>query len=114
MTNLSNGLLSTGIARALSEGRFAREWKCSQLSTLMQTSPHLVYNYNYHKQQIDSKRPHYELLKPSEVTPGNKVLFQSGELFWFERGQYQFLIGGGNRTVSFVFWGHAAVLLLPA
>ena len=54
-----------GNRRAFSERRFAREWKRSQLSVLMQTGPHLVDNYHDHEQQIDSKRPHHELLKPA-------------------------------------------------
>ena len=78
----------------------------------MQAGPHLVHDYHHHEQQIDSKRPHHELLRPFQVAPGNQVLFQSGELFRFERGQDQLLIGGGDRTVSFVFCGHASVLLL--
>ena len=53
-----------GNRRAFSERRFAREWKRSQLSVLMQTGPHLVYDYHHHEQQIDSKRPHHELLRP--------------------------------------------------
>jgi len=32
---------------------------------LMQTGPHLVDDYHHHEQEIDSKRPHHELLKPA-------------------------------------------------
>ena len=52
---------------------------------LMRANPHLVYNYQHHEEQIDSKRPENELLKPPEVASGNKVLFHSGELIPFER-----------------------------
>jgi hypothetical protein len=45
---------------------------------LMRTNPHLVYNYDHHEEQIDSKRPENELLRPPEVASGNKALFQSG------------------------------------
>jgi hypothetical protein len=54
---------------------------------LMRTNPHLVYNYRHHEEQIDSKRPENELLKPLEVAPGNKLLFQPGELIPLERSR---------------------------
>ncbi len=75
------------------------------IDNLVQAAQHLVYDHHHHEQQIDSKRPHHELLRPFQATPGNQVLFQPGELFRFERIQNQLLIGGGNRIVSFVLWG---------
>jgi hypothetical protein len=35
------------------------------IDILMQAGPHLVDDYHYHEQEIDSKRPHHELLKPA-------------------------------------------------
>jgi hypothetical protein len=45
------------------------------MDALMQAGQHLVYDYDHHEQQIDSKRPHHELLRTFEVAPGNQVLF---------------------------------------
>jgi hypothetical protein len=35
----------------------------------------LVYDYDHHEQEIDSKRPHHELFRTFQVAPGNQVLF---------------------------------------
>jgi hypothetical protein len=69
-----------------------RRW----INILAQAGPDLVYDYDHHEQEIDSKRPHHELLRPFQLAAGNQVLFQSRELLWFERRQNQLLIGGSD------------------
>ncbi len=47
-------------------------------ASLAGASQHLIYDRGDHKQHVDSERPKEELLKPPQVTPGNRLLLDSG------------------------------------
>src|SRR5260370_41786307 len=47
---------------------------------LPRSSQHLIYDYGDHKQHRDSHGPKEQLLKPLQLTPGDRLLPDGGQL----------------------------------